>query len=952
MKKLIFILITFISMSDLIAQNIGIGTTTPNASAILEISSSNKGLLLPRLTDTSSVASPAKGLMIYNNTNNKLWYYDGARWQQAVANGGGMDSIWFRTRDTVVYTAKPYVGINSDYSVIEPQANLQVNGSLLVQAKMTYSNSSPTLPQTYTMNNTGSTQNIGSSDSVMRLYDPGGIANYNNNMQGNVFMAGPSTSSYKVSSAAADFGIAAGDTLWISQQSYPGCKSEYVYRFTNTSANPADFILPGYYYYFIFRSNGDNINGPGFNFTIRRLYNAEPVKTINNAGPSLYFNSGTGAFVAGISSYATAESIALGSNAYATNRSAAIGYNVRATNESFALGFSTTASGESSLAMGRYTNATARYSTAMGYSTDATGEQSVAMGDGADAFGQTSFAFGFSTLANDYTSVAMGHFSESRSFAAMALGSSCIASGYASAAIGRGVESRGYGGVAVGQYNDPILASPQNTNGSGTSTTPVFIVGNGTGVGSLSNAMAILRNGNVGIGTNTPALKLEVYGSDAIINDVTIGMGGGALNSNTAVGNLSLSVNTTGAANTAMGYHALQDNTTADYNSAFGYVALANNTTGASNTAIGYRSLFSNTTGYSNVAIGARSLYLNTFRNNLVAIGDSALYNNDGGRYNTAIGSKALYANTSGQGNTATGYNVLQDNTGGNYNTGNGNGALVSNTSGSDNTSIGATTLIMNTTGDDNTAVGSGSMYYNTTGSSNTVMGRYALFCKTASTGNTVIGASALTTCGSGNNNTVLGYLSDVSGAFNSSTALGYTSAATASNQVRIGNTSTSSIGGYANWTNVSDGRIKKNIQENVPGLAFINLLVPVTYNLNLDAAQKITERQPVYDKNGKLLNATPTSFDLQSQKEKETIVQSGFIAQDVEKAALSIGYNFSGVDAAKNEKDLYGLRYAEFVVPLVKAVQELSRQNEELKKQNDDLKTRLEKLEIIISKK
>jgi hypothetical protein len=73
--------------------------------------------------------------------------------------------------------------------------------------------------------------------------------------------------------------------------------------------------------------------------------------------------------------------------------------------------------------------------------------------------------------------------------------------------------------------------------------------------------------------------------------------------------------------------------------------------------------------------------------------------------------------------------------------------------------------------------------------------------------------------------------------------------------------------------------------------------------------------------------------------------VYTGFVAQDVEKAAKELGYDFSGVDAARNEKDLYGLRYAEFVVPLVKAVQELS-------KENDELVRRIEKLESILGKK
>ena len=50
---------------------------------------------------------------------------------------------------------------------------------------------------------------------------------------------------------------------------------------------------------------------------------------------------------------------------------------------------------------------------------------------------------------------------------------------------------------------------------------------------------------------------------------------------------------------------------------------------------------------------------------------------------------------------------------------------------------------------------------------------------------------------------------------------------------------------------------------------------------------------------------------------------QSGFSAQDVEALAKKLGYAFGGVDKPENEDGLYGLRYSEFVVPLVKAVQE-----------------------------
>ncbi len=54
-------------------------------------------------------------------------------------------------------------------------------------------------------------------------------------------------------------------------------------------------------------------------------------------------------------------------------------------------------------------------------------------------------------------------------------------------------------------------------------------------------------------------------------------------------------------------------------------------------------------------------------------------------------------------------------------------------------------------------------------------------------------------------------------------------------NQTRIGNSSTTSTGGYTNWTNISDGRYKKNVDEDgVVGLDFILKLRPVTYNLDV----------------------------------------------------------------------------------------------------------------------
>ena len=125
-----------------------------------------------------------------------------------------------------------------------------------------------------------------------------------------------------------------------------------------------------------------------------------------------------------------------------------------------------------------------------------------------------------------------------------------------------------------------------------------------------------------------------------------------------------------------------------------------------------------------------------------------------------------------------------------------------------------------------------------------------------------------------------------------------------------LGNSSVTSIGGPRGWSTVSDARFKKNIEEKVIGLDFIMALRPVTYNLDMDAIANFHE--------------TPDSLRLEeSERKAGEILQTGFIAQEVELAAKKLGYDFSGVDAPKNDKDNYGLRYSEFVVPLVKAMQE-----------------------------
>lgn len=474
----------------------------------------------------------------------------------------------------------------------------------------------------------------------------------------------------------------------------------------------------------------------------------------------------------------------------------------------------------------------------------------------------------------------------------------------------------------------------------------------------LMGAPVVLFSQNIGIGTTTPAARFHIKGSmdtsqfviDANIiqsnlhplirlrnsdgadlmwihsddaSNVFLGLQCGMANQ------VNLA-NYRGISNTFTGSQAGKSNTSGSSNTAHGYAALGSNTSGSDNTANGAFALFSNIGGYDNTANGSGALYSNNYGYYNTAVGRLALFKNTSGNSNTAIGMNALQANVNGNFNTATGKDALYSNTSGSHNTANGYGALIYNTTGGYNTGTGYVTLYYNSTGDGNTAFGDESLVFNYTGSYNTAVGLGALYSTTASNNNTMLGSRAGDSYNMGWNNTLIGANSDVNAAgLYNTVVVGESGMATANNQVRIGNSSTSSIGGFTGWTNISDGRVKQNIKDNVPGLLFISKLKPVTYNLNLNAIEMIIGKNERKDNNGKIV--PDAAFETAARRQKEQIVYSGFVAQDVEIAARQSGFDFSGVDAPKNEHDLYGLRYAEFVVPLVKAVQEVSDRNAKL---------------------
>ncbi len=473
------------------------------------------------------------------------------------------------------------------------------------------------------------------------------------------------------------------------------------------------------------------------------------------------------------------------------------------------------------------------------------------------------------------------------------------------------------------------------------------------GVGSNNTG-----NGNTSIGYYT--LAANISGANNIANGNFALYNNSSGNGNVAIGNEALAWNTSGYSNVSIGTKALRANsllnnlvavgdsalyyngngatgTQGTANTALGSKTLFANSTGGFNTATGSNALYSNTTGFSNTANGAKALYSNTTGEYNTAIGALALYSNITGVNNTAVGRLVLYSNT-GNMNTATGFEALKDNTSGSYNSAFGANALSHNTTGINNTACGETALGSNLTGNNNTAHGDWALFSNLSGYDNTATGANAGIGTTVGNQNTSAGSNSLVYNTTGSYHTAIGYNTgpNTGNLFNT-TCLGIDATATGNNMVRIGNSFVTSIGGQVGWSTISDGRFKENITDNVPGLTFITQLKPVSYRLNRN---KIDDFTGVAIKRKKIKEKNP-EVEFQDG-EVYSGMTTGFIAQDVEAAAKKLGFEFSGIDAPKNENDLYGLRYAEFVVPLVKAVQEL---NEELKLQNDIQQQQIDEL-------
>lgn len=307
--------------------------------------------------------------------------------------------------------------------------------------------------------------------------------------------------------------------------------------------------------------------------------------------------------------------------------------------------------------------------------------------------------------------------------------------------------------------------------------------------------------------------------------------------------------------------------------------------------------------GTANLFVGTNAGVSNSIGFSNAFLGYNSGTTNSVGSQNTFLGAESGSANLDGMMNSFVGRRAGFLNTNGNENTFIGAYAGQSNTEGQHNSFLGVTTGTSNTTGEENTFLGAHAGYFNQIGNFNSFMGNFSGVTNT-----------------SGSYNTLVGFEADVqSSNLSNASAFGYGAVVNASNTVIIGNTAVTSIGGQVGWSTFSDKRLKTNVEDFTLGLNFINQLNPVQYEYKADG--------------------------------QKNIIYAGLIAQDVEKILLDSGIEFSAIVKPKNDADFYSIRYGEFVIPLINAVQEQQIQIDELKEENKELLKRLEDLEKRMNK-
>ena len=607
MKKIFFMFCVALFLTKGYAQvAINTDNSGPDGSAMFDVKSTTKGLLIPRMTaaQRDAIVGPANGLMIFCTDNNQYYGF-----KSGISSGGGswamFNSQWTSTGSDIFYSMGR-VGLGNSV----PQYPLDVIGDINYTGTLRY-NGTPvslgiseitsTLPITVTPGGIGNTRHLSmlQADAI----NDGFLASADWNIFNDKISSQWNTIGANIFFNTGNVGIGTVE---------PASKLTVAGRIESTSE--------------------------GYKFPDGTVQTTA-WSQIGNSGWSLTGNSGT---VDGTNFIGTTDNVPFNirvNNEKAgridqTDGNAFFGYQSGNTNP----GFSNAAFGGSTM----FTNTTGNNNTAIGYTAlyyNTTGARNTASGAGALKENQTAndnTANGFVSLFNNttgFSNTATGSYA----LTANTLGKQNTATG-----------ANALGSNTIGNYNTAIGASALLNSVAGSYNVAIgfdalyFNAGdNNTAVGVTALNSNSQGSGNTAIGrgalyTNSNGNDNTAVGSYALANSLwaynNTATGTSALNANymgtnnTANGSYAI-MNNLGSYNTATGSWALKVSTSGNYNSAYGYLSLGYSLTGGSNTAFGSYSLNNSISGSNNTAIGSYADVSISTISNATAIGEHAWAN-------------------------------------------------------------------------------------------------------------------------------------------------------------------------------------------------------------------------------------------------------------------------------------------------------------------------------------
>lgn len=511
---------------------------------------------------------------------------------------------------------------------------------------------------------------------------------------------------------------------------------------------------------------------------------------------------------------------------------------------------------------------------------------------------------------------------------------SSITSGSRNTCVGKGAGGK----LATGSHNT-VMGTDAAADSTECNNNVLIGVQSGKFITTASNNVAVGFSSLLNTGSNgSVAIGYEASLSNTSGINVCVGASSGRLLTtgtwNTAIGSNALSSSTTGNFNLALGHNSLasfnNSNTTGPC-TAVGYGSLRQLTTGGSNTALGYNSLNAATTTVRTIALGNEALSTYTGTGDFIFIG--GMYSGQNipstARRSVVIGTEASSSIDATEFNVSIGYQTsvsgtrniaigtyargeVTSFTSGNVVIGDfasfaENGSTVSNVVaiGSSANAYAATSISIGRSAQVRaSATSSISIGYlaNIYGANNIALGQSSgvdTSNTTPSTGCTAIGSSARAV---GTNSIAIGTSAQVTAS--NAILIGPNTTAGVANSVTLGSSSHTSYNIYtAQWTNISDARDKKDIEDLDLGLSVINKLNPVKFRWNLRDGGRLDD------------------------------LDSGFIAQEVLAAVGSDNNKFLRVVNTDDENQLR-LSSTCLIPIMVNAINELTAEIEMLRRE------------------